>query len=79
MPRADIIVTATGNCDIITGEIFKLMRDKTILGNIGHFDNEIDMAWLNSNYGSTKIEVKPQVDIYNVDGKEIIILAEGPA
>ncbi len=77
VPRADIIVTATGNCDIITGEIFKLMRDKTILGNIGHFDNEIDMAWLNSNYGSTKIEVKPQVDIYNVDGKEIIILAEG--
>ncbi len=77
VPRADIVVTATGNCDIITGEIFKLMRDKTILGNIGHFDNEIDMAWLNANYGNTKLEIKPQVDMYTIDGKEIIILAEG--
>jgi len=77
VPRADIVITATGNCDIITGEIFSLMRDKTILGNIGHFDNEIDMAWLNANYGSTKIEVKPQVDLYNINGKEIIVLAEG--
>lgn len=77
VPRADIIVTATGNCDIITGELFKLMKDKTIVGNIGHFDNEIDMAWLNTNYGHSKVEVKPQVDLYTVDGKEIIILAEG--
>ncbi len=75
--RADIIVTATGNKDIIRGEHFKAMNDKAIVCNIGHFDNEIDMAWLNANYGSTKNTVKPQVDIYNVDGKEIIILAEG--
>jgi adenosylhomocysteinase len=77
IPRADIVVTATGNKDIITGEHFKLMRDKTIVCNIGHFDNEIDMAWLNKNYGSTKITVKPQVDIYNIDGNDIIVLAEG--
>ncbi len=77
VPRADIVVTATGNCDIITPEIFKLMKDKTIVGNIGHFDNEIDMAWLNTTYGNTKVEVKPQVDLYNVDGNEILILAEG--
>jgi len=77
IPRADIIVTATGNCDIITGEHFKMMRDKTIVCNIGHFDNEIDMAWLNKNYGNTKDTIKPQVDMYNVDGKDIIILAEG--
>lgn len=75
--RADIVVTATGNKDIIRAEHFKAMRDKTIVCNIGHFDNEIDMAWLNSNYGGTKNTVKPQVDIYNVDGNEIIILAEG--
>lgn len=75
--RADIIVTATGNKNIITGEHFKAMNDKTIVCNIGHFDNEIDMAWLNKNYGNTKIEVKPQVDIYDVNGKDIIILAEG--
>ncbi len=74
---ADIVVTATGNKDILTGEHFKLMKDKTIVCNIGHFDNEIDMAWLNKTYGHTKFTVKPQVDIYNVDGKEIIILAEG--
>jgi adenosylhomocysteinase len=75
--RADIVVTATGNKNIITGEHFKSMRDKAIVCNIGHFDNEIDMAWLNKNYGSTKITVKPQVDIYNVDGHDVIILAEG--
>ncbi|MCU0328159.1 MAG: adenosylhomocysteinase [Chitinophagales bacterium] len=74
---ADIIVTATGNKDIITGEHFKKMKDKAIVCNIGHFDNEIDMAWLNKNYGDKKIEIKPQVDLYNVNGKEIIILAEG--
>ncbi len=75
--RANIFVTATGNVNIITDHHFKAMRDKAIVCNIGHFDNEIDMAWLNKNYGSTKNTIKPQVDIYNVDGKEIIILAEG--
>ncbi len=75
IPRADIVVTATGNKDIITGEHFKMMNDKTILCNIGHFDNEIDMAWLNKNY--EKVEIKPQVDMYNVDGNDIIVLAEG--
>jgi len=75
--RADIIVTATGNKSIILDRHFKSMKDKAIVCNIGHFDNEIDMAWLNKNYGNTKIEVKPQVDIYNVDGKDIIVLAEG--
>ena len=77
IPRAQIIVTATGNKDIITAEHFKLMNDKTILCNIGHFDNEIDMAWLNKTYGDTKKVIKPQVDLYNVDGNEIIVLAEG--
>ncbi|MEL6536585.1 MAG: adenosylhomocysteinase [Bacteroidota bacterium] len=77
VPRADIIVTATGNKDIITGEHFKLMNDKTIVCNIGHFDNEIDVAWLNDNYGETKDEIKPQVDLYNVDGNDILLLAEG--
>jgi adenosylhomocysteinase len=75
--RANIFVTATGNVNIITDRHFKAMRDKSIVCNIGHFDNEIDMAWLNKNYGSTKNTLKPQVDIYNVDGNEIIILAEG--
>ncbi|WP_192085870.1 adenosylhomocysteinase [Algoriphagus sp. Y33] len=75
--EADIVVTATGNKNIITEEHFRLMRDKTIVCNIGHFDNEIDMAWLNSAYGNTKIEIKPQVDLYNIDGNEIILLAEG--
>ncbi len=75
--RANIFVTATGNVNIITGEHFKAMRDKSIVCNIGHFDNEIDMAWLNKNYGSTKDTIKPQVDVYTVEGKEIIILAEG--
>jgi len=77
IPRAQIIVTATGNKDIITEEHFKLMNDKTILCNIGHFDNEIDMAWLNKTYGDMKKVIKPQVDLYNVDGNEIIVLAEG--
>ncbi|UOU96947.1 adenosylhomocysteinase [Chryseobacterium daecheongense] len=75
--NADIIITTTGNFNIVQGSHFKKMKDKTIVCNIGHFDNEIDMAWLNENYGSTKYEVKPQVDVYNVDGNEIIILAEG--
>jgi adenosylhomocysteinase len=75
--RANIFVTATGNVNIITDRHFKAMHDKSIVCNIGHFDNEIDMAWLNKNYGSTKDTLKPQVDIYNVDGNEIIILAEG--
>ena len=75
--NADIIVTTTGNKDIIVGRHFENMKDKAIVCNIGHFDNEIDMAWLNANYGSTKITVKPQVDIYNVKGNDVIILAEG--
>jgi adenosylhomocysteinase len=75
--EADIVVTATGNKDIIHGDHFKLMKDKTIVCNIGHFDNEIDVAWLNSNYGETKIEIKPQVDKYTINGKDIILLAEG--
>jgi adenosylhomocysteinase len=75
--RANIFVTATGNVNIITERHFKAMRDKSIVCNIGHFDNEIDMAWLNKNYGTTKNVIKPQVDLYNVDGNEIIILAEG--
>jgi adenosylhomocysteinase len=75
--EADIVVTATGNKDIITGEHFKSMKDKAIVCNIGHFDNEIDMAWLNQNFGHTKNVIKPQVDLYELDGKEILILAEG--
>jgi len=74
---ANIIVTATGNKDIIRAEHFKRMKDKTIVCNIGHFDNEIDMAWLNANYGQSKDEIKPQVDKYNINGNDIIILAEG--
>ena len=77
IPMAGIVVTATGNCNIVTAEHFKTMRDKTIVCNIGHFDNEIDMTWLNSNYGDTKYTIKPQVDVYNLDGNEIIVLAEG--
>jgi adenosylhomocysteinase len=77
LAEANIIVTATGNCGIVRGEHFKAMRDKAIVCNIGHFDNEIDIAWLNTNYGNTKYTIKPQVDVYEVDGKEIIILAEG--
>ena len=75
--EADIVVTASGCRDLITGEHFKAMKDKTIVCNIGHFDIEIDVAWLNENYGNTKDTIKPQVDIYNVDGKDIILLAEG--
>jgi adenosylhomocysteinase len=74
---ADIFVTATGNKDIITGKHFKSMKDKAVVCNIGHFDIEIDMAWLNENYGNTKVEIKPQVDKYTIDGKDIIVLAEG--
>jgi adenosylhomocysteinase len=77
IPRANIVVTATGNCDIVMEKHFRLMTDKTIVCNIGHFDNEIDMAWLNGNYGHTKVTIKPQVDLYKVDGKDIIVLAEG--
>lgn len=75
--EADIVVTASGCRDLITGEHFKLMKDKTIVCNIGHFDIEIDVAWLNDNFGNTKDTIKPQVDIYNVNGKDIILLAEG--
>ncbi|MDW8274191.1 MAG: adenosylhomocysteinase [Chitinophagales bacterium] len=75
--RANIFVTATGNIKIIRDRHFKAMRDKAVVCNIGHFDNEIDMAWLNANYGHTKYNIKPQVDVYNIDGKEIIVLAEG--
>jgi len=75
--NADIVITTTGNKDIVLGRHFEAMKDKTIVCNIGHFDNEIDMAWLNSNFCHTKNEVKPQVDIYTVNGKEVIILAEG--
>jgi adenosylhomocysteinase len=73
----DIFITATGNKDIIVERHFRAMKDKAIVCNIGHFDTEIDMAWLNKNYGRTKIEVKPQVDLYEIDGKQIILLAEG--
>jgi adenosylhomocysteinase len=75
--EADIIVTASGCRDLITGEHFKEMKDKAIVCNIGHFDIEIDMAWLNKNYGNTKDTIKPQVDKYTIDGKDIIVLAEG--
>lgn len=77
IPRAQIVVTATGNKDILTEKHFRLMNDKTIVCNIGHFDNEIDVAYLNNNHGVSKFEVKPQVDVYNIDGNEIILLAEG--
>jgi adenosylhomocysteinase len=74
---ADIFVTATGNRKVIRDRHFKAMKDKAIVCNIGHFDTEIDMAWLNENYGDKKTNIKPQVDLYNLDGKEIIVLAEG--
>lgn len=77
VPRADIVVTATGNKDIVASKHFESMKDKTIVCNIGHFDNEIDMAWLNDNHGNTRVEIKPQVDLYNVNGNDIIVLAEG--
>ncbi|MEM6264457.1 MAG: adenosylhomocysteinase [Bacteroidota bacterium] len=75
--EADIVVTATGNKDILTEKHFRAMKDKAIVCNIGHFDNEIDMAWLNGTYGDTKVEIKPQVDKYTVDGKDVLVLAEG--
>jgi adenosylhomocysteinase len=75
--EGDIIVTTTGNKDIIQGHHFESMKDKTIVCNIGHFDNEIDVAWLNDNHGDTKDTIKPQVDMYNVNGNDIILLAEG--
>ncbi|GGK23269.1 adenosylhomocysteinase [Yeosuana aromativorans] len=75
--NADIIITTTGNKDIVRKEHFEAVKDKTIICNIGHFDNEIDMAWLNKNYGHTKNTIKPQVDKYTINGKDIIVLAEG--
>jgi adenosylhomocysteinase len=75
--KADIVITTTGNKDIVRGEHFKAMKDKTIVCNIGHFDNEIDVAWLKANADNGKIEIKPQVDKYTIDGKDIILLAEG--
>ena len=75
--EADIVVTTTGNKDIILGRHFEAMKDKTIVCNIGHFDNEIDVNWLNTNHGASKVEIKPQVDQYTIDGKDIILLAEG--
>src|SRR5690606_21095292 len=75
--NADIVITTTGNFGIVREEHFMKLKDKAIVCNIGHFDNEIDMAWLNENYGHTKDEIKPQVDKYTIDGKDIIILAEG--
>lgn len=75
--EADIVVTTTGNKDIIVGRHFEMMKDKTIVCNIGHFDNEIDVRYLNTKYGASKITIKPQVDMYDVNGKDIILLAEG--
>tara|TARA_R110002072_G_scaffold85225_3_gene193053 strand:- start:19910 stop:21226 length:1317 start_codon:yes stop_codon:yes gene_type:complete len=75
--NADIVITTTGNKDIVQGKHFQAMKDKTIVCNIGHFDNEIAVSWLNDNYGNTKVEIKPQVDKYTIDGKDIILLAEG--
>jgi adenosylhomocysteinase len=75
--EADIVVTATGNKDIVRSEHFEALKDKAIVCNIGHFDNEIDMAWLNKTHGASKVEIKPQVDKYTIDGSDIIVLAEG--
>ena len=75
--NCNIVITTTGNKDIITAKQFKMMKDKTVVCNIGHFDNEIDMNWLEENYGNTKINIKPQVDKYNLNGNDIIVLAEG--
>jgi adenosylhomocysteinase len=77
IPMCNIVVTATGNCNIVAPKHFEMMKDKTIVCNIGHFDNEIDMAWLNSTHGASKYTIKPQVDVYNVNGNEVIVLAEG--
>ncbi|WP_299623263.1 adenosylhomocysteinase [uncultured Tenacibaculum sp.] len=75
--NADIVITTTGNKDIVQGKHFEALKDKAIVCNIGHFDNEIDMAWLNEKYGNTKVEIKPQVDKYTINGNDVIILAEG--
>ena len=75
--NADIVITTTGNKDIVVAEHFEAMKDKTIVCNIGHFDNEIDVTWLNEKHGNSKVEIKPQVDKYTIDGKDIILLAEG--
>ena len=75
--NADIVITTTGNKDIVQSRHFEKMKDKTVVCNIGHFDNELDMAWLNKNYGHTKVEIKPQVDKYTIGENEILILAEG--
>ena len=75
--NADIIITTTGNKDIVRAEHFEAMKDKTVVCNIGHFDNEIQMDWLNKTHGASKIEIKPQVDKYTINGKDIILLAEG--
>jgi len=77
IPRANIVVTATGCKNVITKEHFEMMNDKTIVCNIGHFDNEIDVAWLNENTNDSKVEIKPQVDKYTVNGNDILLLAEG--
>ena len=77
VPEADIIVTATGNKSIISEPHFMLMKDKAVVCNIGHFDNEIDMAWLKKNHGRSRIQIKPQVDLYHIDGSDVIVLAEG--
>src|SRR5690554_546952 len=77
VPNADIVITTTGNKDIVVGRHFEKMKDKTIVCNIGHFDNEIDVAWLKKTYGVTRVEIKPQVDKYTINGNDIIILAEG--
>ncbi len=75
--KADIVITTTGNRDIVTQKHFKLMKDKTIVCNIGHFDNEIDVAWLNKTHGDTRVNIKPQVDKYTINGNDIILLAQG--
>jgi len=77
LDKADIVITTTGNKDIVRGEHFEAMKDKTIVCNIGHFDNEIAVSWLNDNHGDSKVEIKPQVDKYTINGKDIILLAEG--
>jgi adenosylhomocysteinase len=77
IPEASIVVTATGNKDIVSEKHFRLMKDKAIVCNIGHFDNEIDVAWLNNNAGDTRVTIKPQVDKFTIDGKDILLLAEG--
>jgi adenosylhomocysteinase len=77
IPEADIVITATGNKDIVKGSHFEMMKDKAIVCNIGHFDNEIDVSWLKTNHGESHIEIKPQVDKYTINGKDIILLAQG--